>query len=1067
SFAIAGGVDSGQFKIDSVSGLVSFINAPDFDSPSDTGLDNIYDLIIKVSDPSNDSTTNAIKISVTNIDEGSSLVSPSAISLNEDFGTTSVILLASDPENDPITYTASSSDTSIINVGDINQNILNINSIPNANGSAFITVNASSSGGSDTQTFHISVNPVNDAPTITNIQNDSGIISTEVFENQIQAITLEATDIEGNTPFSYTITGGVDSGKFTINSASGAIHFVTTPDFEIPEDTGGNNIYDLLVTVSDSGNISTTYAVQISVADLFENLAPTVYAGLDLDIPYSQTIPLTGALASDPNNNLQTITWTQIAGPEVTIFDSNTISPTITIPIISKPVLTLTFKVTVTDELGLSHSDELLVLVRNPQAPLVAEAVLAVRRIIGVKENAITSTDQMSSTEVKLNLKDTPYDIQAIKGLTGWHIGFVSKNPSQFDLASFYSPLGVLLQGATFEELALVISESIDSIDTSNLTSDQINPFRNYANDEGQLDLNPGIKFFSSIKLGNGELKRVTDLILGGTLAPEPLRFSGQLNKDALEGILQGALEGAAENAMSQEQTETTSSESETPSENEEEEPESYLESLNETDDDSKTLLDFTLDLPALTPFPFNNTNDRQKFHVEYEETSFNITISDANEITASATRKTNLWFLNNQETIDSVVTLNFEGQEFINATIDGETTVNWVDSLGVRVPDFKVKKILLSGELNPASEDEETSTDNSSQSNQTTSGSSSLDKIELGLGIGLEVEIFGQEAMHIILGVHLAEGLIDEVSMTFQSADENSAGLDLKKIPVINAVPIIKELTLGHIIVGINPQSKDYYFSTQAVWTSKGIHGHLGIMMVDNEPTVLLRVDNLHLNHLVSGLPSDFGNLGFPIAAIAISKADLADVELDDLPSGIQELLGGIVDDAGGNVPVTDGVTVLTALTVDTLPGIAKDAFNTFGIDNAALTKMGVEGPLVLAGSIGGVFGGQPSAALSVILPKVILPPAFGENSPIGKIVSFNDVQGSFFIRYYSVNSAVEIGISGDMSVDIPRLDDASKVDTLSLEGSVFYKTSPTGGVGVAVRGKIGGLWNEPLGLK
>ena len=61
--------------------------------------------------------------------------------------------------------------------------------------------------------------------------------------------TATATDADGD-PVTFSITGGPDAGFFTITSG-GALSFVSPPDFEVPADTGGNNVYDVQLSVSD------------------------------------------------------------------------------------------------------------------------------------------------------------------------------------------------------------------------------------------------------------------------------------------------------------------------------------------------------------------------------------------------------------------------------------------------------------------------------------------------------------------------------------------------------------------------------------------------------------------------------------------------------------------------------------------------------------------------------------------------------------------------------------------------------------------------------------------------
>ncbi|MBN2741233.1 MAG: DUF4082 domain-containing protein, partial [Rhodobacteraceae bacterium] len=74
---------------------------------------------------------------------------------------------------------------------------------------------------------------------------------------------------------SFAIAGGVDAARFAIDAQSGVLSFVSAPNFEIPVDTGGDNIYDVTVSVSDGIASPVTQAVQVTVTDVEPETAPT------------------------------------------------------------------------------------------------------------------------------------------------------------------------------------------------------------------------------------------------------------------------------------------------------------------------------------------------------------------------------------------------------------------------------------------------------------------------------------------------------------------------------------------------------------------------------------------------------------------------------------------------------------------------------------------------------------------------------------------------------------------------------------------------------------------------
>ncbi len=65
--------------------------------------------------------------------------------------------------------------------------------------------------------------------------------------------TVVATDGDPATPLTYSIVGGVDADKFTINATTGELSFVSSPVYDAPTDVGGNNVYDVQIGVAESG----------------------------------------------------------------------------------------------------------------------------------------------------------------------------------------------------------------------------------------------------------------------------------------------------------------------------------------------------------------------------------------------------------------------------------------------------------------------------------------------------------------------------------------------------------------------------------------------------------------------------------------------------------------------------------------------------------------------------------------------------------------------------------------------------------------------------------------------
>ena len=102
--------------------------------------------------------------------------------------------------------------------------------------------------------------------------------SFSVQENQTNIGTVTATDANGDA-LSFSISGGTDQAKFSINSVTGVLGFVASPDFENPMDSDLNNVYQVTVTVSD-GTHSVQQAVSVTVTDVSESTPNNPPVGL-------------------------------------------------------------------------------------------------------------------------------------------------------------------------------------------------------------------------------------------------------------------------------------------------------------------------------------------------------------------------------------------------------------------------------------------------------------------------------------------------------------------------------------------------------------------------------------------------------------------------------------------------------------------------------------------------------------------------------------------------------------------------------------------------------------------
>ncbi|APG59411.1 hypothetical protein LPB144_02855 [Christiangramia salexigens] len=173
----------------------------------------------------------------------------------------------------------------------------------------------------NTATISISVEPVNDAPVITN-NNSEPTNSTSFIENSTSAvIDWNATDVDGETEngggLTYALTG-VDAGLFNLDVDTGILTFVTPPDFEDPQDSNNDNIYNVIVTVSDVAEETDVQALTITVTNEVESAFFDIDPIADISIPentdYTSVTPnITGTPIGD-------ITYSISGGSDADLF---------------------------------------------------------------------------------------------------------------------------------------------------------------------------------------------------------------------------------------------------------------------------------------------------------------------------------------------------------------------------------------------------------------------------------------------------------------------------------------------------------------------------------------------------------------------------------------------------------------------------------------------------------------------------------------------------------------------------------------------------------------------------
>ena len=318
----AGNEDSSLFAVgtptttgDSGSTTFSFVAAPDFENPSDSGSDNTYKLrlhnIHRLHEDLQDVSEfpacsgSAIDVTVTVINVNEPPVFPSETddrSVTENTAAGQPIgdpVEAEDPDiDDSLTYTLSGGDdaASFDIIESTGQLQTKTDLDHEGKASYTVTVTATDQEDlSDTIAVTINVTDENETPVV------AGNSQIDYPENGTGPVATYTTDDPENGQITWSLSVGDDSSHFAISNA-GALTFSSTPDYEAPADAGTNNVYLVEVRASD-GNNTGTLDVTVTVTNVNEppefpstetgarSVAENTPASRDIGLPVSATDP--------------------------------------------------------------------------------------------------------------------------------------------------------------------------------------------------------------------------------------------------------------------------------------------------------------------------------------------------------------------------------------------------------------------------------------------------------------------------------------------------------------------------------------------------------------------------------------------------------------------------------------------------------------------------------------------------------------------------------------------------------------------------------------------------------
>ena len=297
------GRDAGKFAIGNDTtddrGVLSFREQPDFENPTDSGLDNIYNVTVSVTDRGGNSASMDVTVRVTNVNEEGTLY-VSNLHPRENTRTTATV---TDPDT-PITdilwtwrvggQTVTQSSTYTPKTEDIG---------------SLLTVQVTYTDGTDRkqtipENSPLSLDTVVARKTDTNQRpsfagrSNRITIAEDAAEDGLNLGPVTATDDDGDLTYSIS---GTDAASFSFNQDTAVIRPVVSLDYE------RKRSYRVTVTAEDSSRERGTLSLTIEVRDVDE--APEITSG-DSTVFYAEngtgTVATYGAV--DPER--KAIVWT-------------------------------------------------------------------------------------------------------------------------------------------------------------------------------------------------------------------------------------------------------------------------------------------------------------------------------------------------------------------------------------------------------------------------------------------------------------------------------------------------------------------------------------------------------------------------------------------------------------------------------------------------------------------------------------------------------------------------------------------------------------------------------------
>jgi gliding motility-associated-like protein len=315
----------------------------------------------------------------------------------------------------------------------------------------------------------------------------TGATSAKAFPENSTALIYTFTS---NKTVTWSLNGGEDAAKFTIDSTTGAVTFSSALNFENPEDgsTSGNNTYIVVIKATDVFGLTTSQTLTVSVTNV--NEAPTNISLSASSIAENNAVnAIVGSLSSTDPDAGNTHTYTLVSGAGSTdnaTFSINGKSLKVNTSLNFEAKSSYSIRIKTTDAGGLSYEKVFAITVTNvnevPTNIALSTNSIAENNAAGAVVGTLSTSDvDAGDTHTYTLVSGAGSTDNATFSIAGANLKV--NNSLNFEAKSSYS---ILIRttdagGLSFEKVFTINVTNVNEAPT-NITSSQIAIYEANAN---------------------------------------------------------------------------------------------------------------------------------------------------------------------------------------------------------------------------------------------------------------------------------------------------------------------------------------------------------------------------------------------------------------------------------------------------------------------------------------------------------------------------------------------------------------------------------------------------------